>query len=196
MCSTFKAYAAAAILQRAERGELAMTDAVTVEQADIITHSPVTGPRVGTEMTLAELCEAVLRVSDNAAANLLLRVLGGPLAITEFARSIGGDEQSRLDRWETELNSAVPGGDLRDTTTPFGVGVGYRNLLTGDALGPAGRQQLEDWMLANETSSMRAGLPEGGWTSADKTGSGGTTAAPTTSASHTRLTVSGCCCRS
>lgn len=67
----------------------------------------------------------------------------------------------------------MPGGDLRDTTTPFGVGVGYRNLLTGDALGPAGRQQLEDWMLANETSSMRAGLPEGGWTSADKTGSGG-----------------------
>lgn len=169
MCSTFKAYAAAAILQRSERGELAMTDTVTVEQADIITHSPVTGPRVGTAMTLAELCQAVLRVSDNAAANLLLRVLGGPPAITEFARSVG-DEQSRLDRWETELNSAVPG-DLRDTTTPLAVGIGYRNLLTGDALSPAGRRQLEDWMRANETSSMRAGLPEG-WASADKTGSG------------------------
>jgi beta-lactamase class A len=35
----------------------------------------------------------------------------------------------------------------------------------------AARRQLEDWMRANETSSMRAGLPAG-WTSADKTGSG------------------------
>ena len=169
MCSTFKAYAAAAILQRSERGALTMADAVAVEQTDIITHSPVTGTRVGTTMTLAELCQAVLRVSDNAAGNLLLRVLGGPQAITEFARSIGDDE-SRLDRWETELNSAIPG-DPRDTTTPLAVGVGYRNLLTGDALGSTGRRQLEDWMRANETSSMRAGL-QAGWTSADKTGSG------------------------
>lgn len=170
MCSTFKAYAAAAVLRKSERGELSLTDAVPIEPTDIIAHSPVTGARVGMSMTLAELCQATLQVSDNAAANLLLRALGGPPAITEFARSIG-DEESRLDRWETELNSAVPG-DPRDTTTPIAVGVGYRNLLTGTALGADGRRQLEDWMLANETSSMRAGLPAG-WTSADKTGSGG-----------------------
>nr|WP_218621592.1 class A beta-lactamase [Mycolicibacterium hippocampi] len=169
LCSTFKTYAAAAILQRAERGELSLTDAVRVEPTDIISHSPVTGTRVGATMTLAELCQATLQVSDNAAANLLLRVLGGPPAITDLARSIG-DEESRLDRWETELNSAVPG-DPRDTTTPVAVGVGYRNLLTGGALGDENRRRLEGWMRANETSSMRAGLPAG-WTSADKTGSG------------------------
>jgi beta-lactamase class A len=140
MCSTFKAYAAAAVLQRAERGELALTDAVTIESADIISHSPVTETRVGATMTLAELCEAALQVSDNAAANLLLRVLGGPPAITEFARGIG-DEESRLDRF------------------------------IGSALEAAGARQLEEWMLATETSSMRAGLPAG-WTSADKSGSG------------------------
>ncbi len=33
------------------------------------------------------------------------------------------------------------------------------------------RRLLEDWMRANQTSSMRAGLPPG-WTTADKTGSG------------------------
>ncbi len=170
MCSTFKAYAAGAVLHRADRGELALTDAVSIEPADIITHSPVTGTRVGATMTLAELCQATLQQSDNAAANLLLRVLGGPAAITTFARSIG-DDQSRLDRWETELNSAVPG-DPRDTTTPFAVGAGYRNLLTGDVLSTDGRRRLEDWMLANQTSSMRSGLPAR-WTSADKTGSGG-----------------------
>ncbi|OAN37469.1 class A beta-lactamase [Mycolicibacterium iranicum] len=169
MCSTFKAYAAAAVLERAQQGRLALSDTVPIEATDIRPHSPVTEPRVGTAMTLAELCQAALQQSDNAAANGLLRALGGPPAITEFARSIG-DDRSRLDRWEVELNSAVPG-DPRDTSTPRALGVGYRAMLTGDVLQPAGRQQLVDWMLGNQTSSMRAGLPAG-YTSADKTGSG------------------------
>lgn len=169
MCSTFKAYAAAAVLRMSESGALDLTDTVPIESADILAHSPVTETRVGASMTLAELCRAALQHSDNAAANALLRVLGGPAAITEFARSIG-DAESRLDRWEPELNSAAPG-DLRDTTTPDAIGLGFRNLLTGDVLEASGRRQLEDWMRGNETSSMRAGLPPG-WVTADKTGGG------------------------
>lgn len=169
MCSTFKAYAAAAVLQRVQQGRLTLRDTVPIEAADIRPHSPVTEPRVGTSMTLAELCQAALQQSDNAAANGLLRTLGGPPAITEFARGIG-DDRSRLDRWEVELNSAVPG-DPRDTSTPRALGSGYLAVLTGDVLEPVGRQQLVDWMLGNQTSSMRAGLPAG-YTSADKTGSG------------------------
>ena len=80
-------------------------------------------------MTLDELCQAALQVSDNTAGNLLLKTIGGPSAITAFARSIG-DPSSRLDRWETELNSAVPG-DARDTSTPEALGGGYRDLLVG-----------------------------------------------------------------
>ncbi len=170
MCSTFKAYAAAAILQRAQQGRLNLTDAVRVERTDILSNSPVTEPRAGATMTLAELCQAALQRSDNAAANLLLRTLGGPPAITAFARSVG-DDRSRLDRWETELNSALPG-DPRDTSTPRALGAGIRAVLTGDVLDAGHRRQLEDWMRANETSSMRAGLPAG-WSTADKTGSGG-----------------------
>lgn len=170
MCSTFKAYASAAVLQRAQQGRLALTDAVLVERSDIREHSPVTEPRVGSTMTLAELCQAALQQSDNAAGNLLLRTLGGPSAITDFARSIG-DDRTRLDRWETELNTAIPG-DPRDTSTPRALGSGFRAVLTGDVLDGAHRQMLEDWMRANQTSSMRAGLP-GGWATADKTGSGG-----------------------
>ena len=120
-------------------------------------------------MPLAEVCQAAVQVSDNTAGNLLLKTIGGPQAITDFARSIG-DDRTRLDRWETELNSAIPG-DPRDTSTPHALGGGYRNLLTGDVLAPPQRQQFEDWMRANETSSMRPGLPEG-WTTADKTGNG------------------------
>jgi beta-lactamase class A len=169
VCSTFKTYAAAAVLQKSERGELALDQKVFVDPVEIVTNSPRTQPRAGGEMTLDELCQAALQVSDNTAGNLLLQTIGGPQAITEFARSID-DEATRLDRWETELNSAIPG-DPRDTSTPHMIGRGYRNLLTRDVLAPPQRQQLEDWMRANETSSMRAGLPAG-WTTADKTGSG------------------------
>jgi beta-lactamase class A len=169
MCSTFKGYAAARVLQMVQRGELTLDRTVFVDPAEVVTYSPVTGPRAGGEMTLAELCQAAVQVSDNTAGNLLLKTIGGPAAITDFARTIG-DGRSRLDRWETELNSAVPG-DPRDTTTPHALGHGYRNLLAGDALGPPQRQQLENWLRGNETSSMRAGLPDG-WTSADKTGNG------------------------
>jgi beta-lactamase class A len=169
MCSTFKGYASARVLQMVEQGQLALAQTVFVDPAEIVTNSPRTQPRAGGDMTLDELCQAALQVSDNTAGNLLLKTIGGPPAITAFARSIG-DPSTRLDRWETELNSAVPG-DPRDTSTPEALGGGYRSLLTGDAFAPPQRQRLEDWMRANETSSIRAGLPPG-WTSADKTSSG------------------------
>lgn len=169
MCSTFKGYAAARVLQMVGRGQLTLDQTVFVDPAALVANSPRTQPRAGGDMTLAELCQAALQVSDNTAGNLLLKTIGGPSAITAFARSIG-DPSSRLDRWEIELNSAVPG-DPRDTSTPEALGGGYRSLLAGDALAPQQRNLLEDWMRTNETSSMRAGLPPG-WTTADKTGSG------------------------
>jgi beta-lactamase class A len=169
MCSTFKAYAAARVLQKAQRGELDLQQAIFIDPTALLPNSPVTAPQAGNTMALAQLCAAALQRSDNAAANLLLRAIGGPPAITEFARSIG-DNRTRLDRWEVELNTAIPG-DLRDTSTPRALGSGIQNLLTGTVLGEPQRHQLEDWMRGNVTSSMRAGLPPG-WTTADKTGTG------------------------
>ncbi|WP_280827348.1 class A beta-lactamase [Mycobacterium sp. OTB74] len=169
VCSTFKVYAAGRVLQLVDHGQLSLDHSVVVDPAGVVANSPVTGPRAGTAMTLHEMCEAALQRSDNTAGNLLLTTIGGPSEITAFARSIG-DDQSRLDRWETELNSAVPG-DPRDTSSPAALAAGFRALLDGAALSTARRALLLDWMRANQTSSMRAGLPQG-WTSADKTGSG------------------------
>lgn len=169
MCSTFKAYLSARVLQMAQQGSLTLDETVYVDPAAIVTHSPLTQPQAGGRMALSALCEATLRQSDNTAANLLLQRIGGPPAVTAFARSIG-DETTRLDRWETDLNSALPG-DPRDTSTARALGEGFRALLTGTVLDATHRRMLEDWMRGNTTSSMRAGLP-GGWTSADKTGAG------------------------
>lgn len=169
MCSTFKGYLAGLVLAMVGRGERSLDQRLYVDPAGILPNSPRTAPRAGADMSIADLCQAILQVSDNAGANILLRDVGGPPAVTAFARSLG-DPRSRLDRFETELNSAVPG-DLRDTSTPQALGDGFRALLAGDVLPPAQGQLLGDWMRANETSSIRAGLPIN-WTTADKTGSG------------------------
>lgn len=171
LCSTFKAYLAARVLQGAQQGELRLTDTVVVNPAALQPHSPVTEREAGGPVPLGTLCAAVLQQSDNTAANLLLSRVGGPPAITAFARLIG-DERTRLDRWETDLNTALPG-DPRDTSTPRALGGGIRTLLTGAVLDDTHRRQLDDWMRGTMTSarSMRAGLPAG-WTSADKTGTG------------------------
>lgn len=110
-------------------------------------------------------------VSDNTAGNLLLTALGGPAGLTAYARSLG-DEKSRLDRIEPELNEALPG-DPRDTTTPAAMGENIRRLVLGDALSPPSRQQLTDWLLGNRTGGprFRARLPKE-WRVADKTGTG------------------------
>lgn len=169
MCSTFKGYAVGRVLQQVDRGQLVLDTRIFIDPSAIVANSPVTGERAGADMTIGELCQAALQHSDNTAGNLLLKMIDGPPGVTAFARSIG-DDRTRLDRWETALNSAIPG-DPRDTSTPAALGAGYRVLLTADVLSPPRRQQLEDWMRGNETSSLRVGLPAG-WTSADKTGSG------------------------
>ena len=141
-------------------------------------------------MTLAELCAGgACRSATTARATCCCRPSAGRRRSPHFARSIG-DERTRLDRWETELNSAVPG-DPRDTSTPRGARRRLsRPCSTGDVLAPPQRQQLEDWMRANETSSMRAGLAAG-LDHAPTRPAAAITAAPTTSASPTGPTVSG-----
>jgi beta-lactamase class A len=169
--STFKTYAAAALLRQHPLDEPFFDTVVSYTEEDLVENSPVTSTKVATGMTVAELCAAAITRSDNTAANLMLRLLGGPQAITAFARDIK-DMRTRLDRWETELNTAIPG-DSRDTTTPAAIGEGYRSLVLGDVLAEPERKQLTDWLLANTTGAerIRAGLPSD-WKVADKTGSG------------------------
>ena len=170
-CSTFKLIAASAILAKSMQMPGLLQQRIAYTKKDLVTYSPITEKHVGAGMTIAELCAAALQYSDNTAANLLIANLGGTDAVTAFARSIG-DDVFRLDRWETELNSAIPG-DLRDTTTPQAMGNSLNRLALGDALQPAQRAQLCDWLLGNTTGATRikAGIPSD-WKIGDKTGTG------------------------
>ena len=171
MCSTFKLLAAAAVLKRVDDGRERLDRRVTYATSDLVTYSPITEKHVADGMTLAELCDAAVTLSDNTAGNLILRSIGGPEGFTAFARSLG-DTVTRLDRWETELNEAVPG-DPRDTTTPSAMLNNVHALVLGNTLTAASKEQLTKWLLGNKTGDtrIRANLPAG-WRVADKTGSG------------------------
>ena len=171
MCSTFKLLLVGAVLRRVEEDDEDLARRVPILKEDLVPWAPFAETRVGADASVEELCAAAMTQSDNVAANLLLPTIGGPAGIGAFARTLG-DEHTRLDRTETELNSAIPG-DPRDTTTPHAMLEDLRALLLGEALGPAGSEQLETWLRANTTGDgrLRAGLPKG-WGVGDKTGSG------------------------
>lgn len=171
LCSTFKTYAAGGLLKAHPLSSGYFDELIHYTRADLVEYSPVTETRVDTGMTVSELCHAAITRSDNTAGNLLLKLQGGPSAIAPFARSIG-DTATRLDRWETELNSALRG-DERDTTTPAAISTGYGALVVGNALPAAETEQLKAWLVANTTGGerIRAGLPPE-WITGDKTGTG------------------------
>ena len=72
MCSTFKLLAGAAVLARVDAGKEQLDRRIRYDAKDLVTYSPVTEKHVATGMTLAELCDAAITLSDNTAGNLLL----------------------------------------------------------------------------------------------------------------------------
>jgi beta-lactamase class A len=171
MCSLFKPVAVAAVLAFHDRNGELLDRLIRYDEHDLVENSDVTRAHVEEGMTVRELCDAALRFSDNTAGNLLLRQIGGPTGLTHAARAFA-DRRTRLDRWEPDLNEALPG-DRRDTTTARAIGDTYARLLLGPLLSRPDRALLRGWMTDNQTSGarFRAALPSG-WTLADKTGAG------------------------
>lgn len=172
MCSTHKVLSAAFVLARVDRKEESLARRMVYGKGDLVPYSPITEKHVGTGgLTVGEICEAAITVSDNTAANLMLDGFGGPKALTTYLRSLG-DGVTRLDRREPELNEATPG-DSRDTTTPLAMLQTMRKIVLGNALSASSRERLATWMAGCKTGEkrLRAGLPMG-WQAGDKTGSG------------------------
>ncbi|WP_328329056.1 class A beta-lactamase [Kribbella sp. NBC_00382] len=166
--STFKSLACGVLLAQApDLGKL-----IRYDGSVLLPNSPITEKHVATGMTLRELCDAAIRYSDNAAANLILNELGGPPALQKALRK-AGDHVSITTRTEPTLNEATPG-DLRDTTTPRALATSLQKFTLGRALPPAKRATLTTWLLNNTTgaTTIRAGVPAA-WKVGDKTGTAG-----------------------
>jgi beta-lactamase class A len=167
--STHKAFSAGAVLQRTSLPGL--DKVLKYTRADLQPNSPVTGKHVTTGISLRDAIDAALRYSDNTAANLLFRELGGPAGLAAALRGIG-DTTTHVDRIEPGLNDLAPG-DIRDTSTPRAMAGSLRAFTLGTALPPEKRTVLTDMMRTNTTGGalIRAGAPAG-WAVADKTGTG------------------------
>ncbi len=107
MASVFKLPVAIALLERVDRGALALDQRVALDANDI---RPGGGTRTiaeraptgGITLSVGELLEAMLVESDNTAADVLLRLAGGGTTITAQLDAAGlGD--IRVDRSEAEL---------------------------------------------------------------------------------------------
>ena len=172
MCSTFKMPLAAAIMKAAAEGKLSLDTMIKFSKADLVPNAPISEENVAKgEMSIRTMAEAAQKQSDNTAANLLLKQIGGPAGFTQFFRSIG-DDKSRLDRYEPHMND-VKVNDERDTTTPLAAATTTQKILLGDVIPKASRDLLTEWMIATETGKkrLRAGLPAD-WKAGDKTGTG------------------------
>lgn len=172
LCSTFKLPLVAAILREADRGRIDLAEVLRYSHADLLPWAPVTGQHVDRGgLSILELAQAAQQFSDGAAANLLVRRMGGPAAVTAKFREMG-DVVTRLDRYEPDLGMVLSG-DLRDTTTPLAMAQQVRRITTGELLQPESRQRLLQWMEDTRTGArrLRAGLPRD-WRTGDKTGTG------------------------
>ncbi len=174
MCSTFKLALVAACLREADQGRLDLAQVLTYSEADLLPWAPVTRKNLANGgMSIAALAQAAQQLSDGAAANLLIKRLGGPAAVTGKFREMG-DTVTRLDRYEPDLG-LVLSADLRDTTSPLAMAQLVRRITTGDLLQRGSREQLLLWMQDTDTgpNRLRAGLPAE-WRSGNKTGTGRT----------------------
>lgn len=170
LCSTFKVMGVSAILKKNMTDSHLLNQRVMYEKQQVVAWSPITLKHVTGGMTVSELCAAAIMYSDDTAINLLMKKLGGPLAVTAFARSID-DMTFRVDHWEPDLNCSP--GDSHDTTTPVAMQKSLQQLALGNILEKTQREQLLTWLKNNTTGKdrIRAGVPKD-WLVADKTGSG------------------------
>ena len=171
--STHKTFTCAALLAKVDQQALSLNQLVSISKEMLMAYSPITEKSLSAQtMTLGALCQAAVSYSDNTAANLAFDAIGGSTGFNAFMRSLG-DEQTRLDRKEPDLNEATPG-DLRDTTTPKAIVHSLKKALLDDGLSALSQAALKQWMLDDQVASalLRAALPAN-WRIADKTGAGG-----------------------
>ena len=168
MCSTFKGILAAQVLARVDTGKEQLDRLVHYTEKDLIFTSPVTKANVGRgALPVKALCQAAVEKSDNTAAILLMRSVGGPASLTQFLRGLG-DTVIRSDRYEPESNKY---NGVLDTTTPRAIATVARSILLGDVLNPQSRAHLESWMTACTpgVNRLRAAFPVD-WQAADRPG--------------------------
>src|SRR5262245_21274904 len=168
--STMKLIGVAALLKKSQSNPNLLQEKIRYSKDDLIHWHPITRKYVNSGMTLEALAEAAMSYSDIPAINLIMKTLGGPKVVTDFAHSIG-NKSFNVEHYDGNLNSDPK--SIEDTATPKDMAISVQKLTLGNVLTPTQREQLVTWMRNNTTGykRIRAGVPAG-WIVAEKTGSG------------------------
>ena len=91
MASTFKVAVAGAILSKVDRGELSLDQLVPIDPAMVVESEGIaqTFKHPGVSVSVKNLLELMLTVSDNTATDHLTKLAGGPATVTAWVRSLG-----------------------------------------------------------------------------------------------------------
>src|SRR5580704_16820811 len=91
MASSYKVPIAVQLLARVDRGELRLDQMVTIEPHDLHPGSGMISSllnKPGVALSLRNLLELMLLISDNSATDIVLRLAGGPEAVTAKMREL------------------------------------------------------------------------------------------------------------
>jgi beta-lactamase class A len=157
--SVSKLWVVMTIMDRIDRGQAALSDVVTIGPDDLTLFNQPLATRVRqqgvVQMTVAELIEEAITMSDNTANDALLRHAGGPDAVRDYfrRRSI---EQIRFGPGERLLQSRIAGMQWQQR---FSVG---RTFQTERALVPASvrRAALNRYLADPEDGAHPAGITQ------------------------------------
>jgi beta-lactamase class A len=168
--STLKLIGVSALLKESHNNKNLLQEKIHYTKNDLMFWHPITGKYVKDGMTLEALSEAAISYSDNPAINLIMKKLGGPKSITNFAKSFG-NKSFNIENYEGDLNSNPK--NNKDTSTPKDMAISVQRLTLGNILTMSERDKLVTWMRNNVAGNkrIRSGVPIG-WVVADKTGSG------------------------
>jgi beta-lactamase class A len=165
MQSVFKLPLAVTVLHQVEQGKLSLDQPVRFRPEDRFVpnaYSPLQDkyPEAKVDVSLRELLRLTVSFSDNAAADILVRVAGGPSTVTQYIGSLGvagfhlQDDEHALHR-ETQLQ-------YRNWFAPKGAVELLRALSDHSPLSPEHTAMLLEWMRDSvQTTRLRGDLPPG-----------------------------------
>lgn len=175
MQSVFKLPLALTILHQVEQGRFNLDQSISFQKSDLILPKPYSPlqdkyPEAGVEVPLGDLLEMTVSLSDNTAADMLLRLAGGAKVVGDYIASLGirgfhlKDGESALHRDHAlqyrnwfEAQGAIR--LLRAISDHSPLTAGHTALLLA-------------WMRSSRASRLGLNLPEG-TTVAHKAGTSG-----------------------
>src|SRR5580704_6867695 len=92
MASTFKVPIAVQLLSKVDRGEIRLDQMITILPSDLHPGSGTLSnlfKQPGVSLSVRNLMELMLLISDNSATDIVLRLAGGPEAVTSKMRDLG-----------------------------------------------------------------------------------------------------------